>query len=216
VQCCGSGIRCFYHYLIRIPDQFFQDPGSSLFFLQNFLTLSWESLLSLRNWATLKTYSEIVSSTKKVCLLLLPPFLHYDVGSGIRNPGWKNSRICNTEPEHYFKHVIVAKPHHFYATEFSVKKMIVFVSVDPPSSLLGLKNVLCTVPVLFFYTGTIKHCCQVRYAWPWRRNFLIRLPFQQGKLCGSMGIRLRSIEQWTVPVSVILAQSTVTVLYCRA
>jgi hypothetical protein len=88
-QCCGSGSGVF---LSTGSGIFFPDLGSGPFFWWHFLTLSSESLLWYLFWTELllKLTHETISSKKKVCLVLLPPFY---IGSRIRDPGWKNSRI---------------------------------------------------------------------------------------------------------------------------
>jgi hypothetical protein len=95
-------IRCFFIPWIR--DEFFPDPGSRIQLLfvmkfSNFLTLFSESLLCylFLTGLLLKLTPETVSSKKKVYLLLPPPFYIgrriQDVGSEIRDRGWKNYRI---------------------------------------------------------------------------------------------------------------------------
>jgi hypothetical protein len=76
----GSG--AFYPLdLVRIRDEFFPDLGyriRPLFFWRKFLTLSSESLLCYlcETGLPLKLSPETISSKKKVCLVLLPPFTY--------------------------------------------------------------------------------------------------------------------------------------------
>jgi hypothetical protein len=85
-QCCGSGSEIRDPVLftsgILIRNEFFPDLGSRIrpLFWWNFLILSTESMLCyLYNTSLLLKLSgthKTISSMKKLCLLLLPLFLH--------------------------------------------------------------------------------------------------------------------------------------------